>query len=111
MTLDSKFPEQHDGNRPPSFLTFYNAKEPQMCKTTRTTAYRFTVQMKDGQPVGPDAEAVKDLREFISFKNKTSDIKRYVKLQGRGHRRGVYRYNQSLPLQYASYADVYVYNR
>lgn len=82
-----------------------------MCKTTRTSAYRFTVQMKNGQPVGPDAKEVQELREFVKFKNQTSDVKRYVKLQGRGHRRGVYRYNQSLPLPYATSADVYVYTR
>ena len=82
-----------------------------MCKTTRTSAYCFTVQMKNGEAVGYGAEDLKDLREFVKFKNKDSSVKRYVKLQGRGHRYGVRRWNQSLPLDMATTADVYVYTR
>lgn len=77
----------------------------------RTPAYRFTVQMENGKPVGEDAARVEALREYIKSENKYGSVKRYVKLQGRGHRRGVYRYNQSLPLPYATTADVYVYIR
>lgn len=78
---------------------------------TRTTAYKFTVQMKDGQPVGNDKALVDGLRLVVKMGNLAYGTRQYVKLQGRGHRRGVYRYNQSLPLKYATTADVYVYSR
>ena len=35
----------------------------------------------------------------------------YIKLQGRGHRMGVRRYNDSLPLKFSDTADVYMYAR
>lgn len=72
---------------------------------TRTENYRFTVKMENGQPVGDDLNRVNELREHMKGTGW------YVKLQGRGHRQGVYRYNQSLPLKYATTADVYVYYR
>lgn len=79
--------------------------------TQRTDAYHFTVEMKNGQPVGDGADKVKALRELVKLSNKTFGETKYVKLQGRGPRLGVYRYNQSLPLKYAERADVYVYIR
>jgi len=79
--------------------------------TERTNAYHFTVEMKDGKPVGEYTSAVSLLRSAIKRQNKKYGTKKYVKLQGRGHRRGVRRYNQSLPLKYADSADVYVYTR
>jgi len=78
---------------------------------TRTSAYKFTVQMKDGQPVGKDADLVRGLRLVVKMGNLAYGTTNYVKLQGRGHRMGNRRYNQSLPLQYAETADVYVYER
>jgi hypothetical protein len=78
---------------------------------SRTKAYRFTVQMKDGKPVAEQAHFVEALRKVVSAENTWKGIRQYVKLQGRGHRRGVRRYNDSLPLPYATSADVYVYTR
>lgn len=77
----------------------------------RTELYHFTVKMYEGKPVGGDALRVKHLREAISQLNKYHTQKLYVKLQGRGPRRGVRSYCQSLPLGYAKSADVYVYER
>lgn len=77
----------------------------------RTEAYKFTVRMKDGKPLGVDADLVQGLRTVVKLGNSAFDTKQYVKLQGRGPRRGVRRYNQSLPLKYAETADVYVYER
>ena len=79
-----------------------------------STSYRFTVKMIDGKVAPEDQAAVDGLRLVVKMANLAFgdfEPKRYVKLQGRGHRRGVYRYNQSLPLKYATTADVYVYNR
>lgn len=74
-------------------------------------SYYYTVEMKDGRPLGKDAEAVAELRRLVKQHNKVCSAKKYVKLQGRGPRRGVYSYNQSLPLRFATHADVYVYER
>ena len=74
-------------------------------------SYYYTVEMKDGRPSGKDAEVVAELRRLVKKNNKESGKQMYVKLQGRGPRRGVYRYNQSLPLRFATHADVYVYAR
>jgi hypothetical protein len=78
---------------------------------SRTSAYRFTVQMQNGKPTPEYAHMVESLRQQIAIENNQLNTKRYVKLQGRGHRRGVFRYHQSLPLSLASSADVYVYIR
>jgi hypothetical protein len=67
--------------------------------------------MKNGQPAGEGVDKVKALRELVKLSNKTFGETKYVKLQGRGHRLGNRRYNQSLPLKYAERADVYVYIR
>ena len=77
----------------------------------RTKAYQFTVEMKDGKPVGKDADLVQGLRTVVKLDNAAFGTTKYVKLQGRGHRMGKRRYNQSLPLQYATTADVYIYER
>lgn len=77
----------------------------------RTTAYKFTVQMKNGEPVGNDKALVDGLRLVVKMGNLAYGTRQYVKLQGRGHRYGVRRWNQSLPLDMATSADVYVYNR
>jgi hypothetical protein len=78
---------------------------------TRTSAYRFTVRMVNGQVAPEDQAAVDGLRTVVKLGNTAFGTTQYVKLQGRGHRRGVYHYNQSLPLLYATSADVYVYTR
>ena len=77
----------------------------------QSTSYRFTVKMVDGKPAPEDQAAVDGLRTVCKLSNTAYGTTYYVKLQGRGHRRGVYRYNQSLPLKYATTADVYVYTR
>ena len=77
---------------------------------TRTPAYKFTVQMENGQPVGLGADLVRKLRASIKLSNSNSESKQYVKLQGRGPRPSL-RYHQSLPLSMSVTADVYVYDR
>ncbi len=80
--------------------------------TNRTKAYRFTVQMKDGKPVPEQAHFVDALRKVVSAENTWNTVRKYVKLQGRGPRKVNNRkYFQSLPLNYATHADVYVYIR
>jgi hypothetical protein len=79
---------------------------------SRTNAYRFTINLRDGKPATPEEQkALEDFRATVSACNKISDRQMYVKLQGRGPRRGVRRYNQSLPLPLSERADVYVYDR
>jgi hypothetical protein len=82
-----------------------------MSRTNRTSAYRFTVRMVNGQVHPEDQAAVDGLRTVVKLGNTAFQTQQYVKLQGRGYRMGVYRYNQSLPLTLATSADVYVYNR
>ena len=88
----------------------------------RSTAYYATVKMIDGQ-VAPEDQAVLDGIKTVVKLNNTAfpfDKKKRVKLQGRGpraaHSRADYNgrsrcYDQSLPLKYATHADVYVYDR
>lgn len=78
---------------------------------TRTSNYQFTVQLRNGEPINEGEMLLNVLRAIIKEHNKSSKKKKYVKLQGRGHRYGVRRWNQSLPLNMASSADVYVYIR
>jgi hypothetical protein len=78
----------------------------------RTNAYRFTINLRDGKPASIEEQnMLDDFRATVSACNKASSLKMYVKLQGRGHRCGIRRYNQSLPLTLADRADVYVYDR
>jgi hypothetical protein len=70
--------------------------------------------MVDGKVHPADQAAVDGLRTVVKLANTAFgdfERKKYVKLHGRGYRMGVRRYNQSLPLKYATTADVYVYNR
>lgn len=76
-------------------------------KPNRTPTYKFTVTDRNHL-------FVRALRTGVSLGNyqrNSDEPAQYVKLQARGHRRGVRRYNQSLPLQYGDYFDVYVYTR
>ncbi len=81
-----------------------------MTRTNRTSAYRFTVRMVDGQVAPEDQASVDGLRTVVKLGNSAFDTRKYVKLQGRGPR-PTRRYHQSLPLSMAVSADVYVYNR
>lgn len=77
-----------------------------------STAYIGTVDLRDDA----DMKMVKKIRNMVKEANAhmrdSSNSKRlYVKLQGRGHRRGIRRYNQSLPLSLSDTADVYIYER
>lgn len=81
-----------------------------MTRTNRTSAYRFTVRMVDGQVAPEDQAAVDGLRTVVKLGNYAFDTRQYVKLQGRGPR-PTRRYHQSLPLSMAVSADVYVYDR
>jgi hypothetical protein len=81
-------------------------------KENRTDSYIATVNLKDPA----DQEWIKAIRKAVReanafYKERGQTTRKYVKLQGRGHRMGVYRYHQSLPLTFAEKADVYVYNR
>lgn len=78
----------------------------------RTDSYIATVNLTDAE----DQNWVKAIRKAVSetntfYKERGESTRKYVKLQGRGHRMGVWRYNQSLPLSFAEKADVYVYDR
>ena len=78
----------------------------------RTENYIGTVNLLDEF----DQKWIKTIRGVVKetnahMKATGSEKRNYVKLQGRGHRRGEKRYNQSLPLSYATVADVYVYPR
>ena len=78
----------------------------------RTDSYIATVNLTDTD----DQNWVKAIRKAVSetntfYKERGVSTRKYVKLQGRGHRMGKRRYNQSLPLSFAEKADVYVYNR
>jgi len=78
----------------------------------RTPNYRYTVKMRYGEPIGPDLSMVNALRRYISYLNQRNGTSLYVKLQGRGPRKvNGRKYFQSLPLEFATTADVYVYER
>jgi|TARA_B110000908_G_C9946219_1_gene310473 hypothetical protein len=79
----------------------------------RTPAYYATVKMINGKVAPEDQGIVDGIKMVVKMNNEAFDTanRKYVKLQARGPRRGVYAYNQSLPLKYAVTADVYVYNR
>ena len=77
----------------------------------RTDAYVGTFGMDEN-----DQKELRQIRKMVTNLNK--DLKDfgysyryYVKAQARGHRQGVRRYNQSLPLKYASKVDAYIYRR
>jgi hypothetical protein len=78
--------------------------------TTRTSdSYIATFMDRDDPQIA-------DLRSFVSkcnrmLKEDGKYQRYYIKLQARGHRRGVRRYNQSLPLKYADRVDAYIYER
>lgn len=74
----------------------------------RTDAYVMTVKLTNGKC---DDERLQLLRTLVRLANKNTGSKKYVKLQGRGPRLGIRRYNQALPLKLAERADVYVYER
>lgn len=91
---------------------------------TRTSAYRFTVRMINGQVAPEDQAAVDGLRTVVKLGNSAFDTTQYVKLQGRlgqdnpnawkyRQRRsgGIYGRAQCVRLADAATADVYVYNR
>jgi hypothetical protein len=79
---------------------------------TRTDAYVGTFYKSDKE----DMKQLETVRSIVSRINKdlrTSgfNYQFYVKCQGRGHRLGVHRYNQSLPLSFADKMDAYIYRR
>ena len=78
----------------------------------RSDAYVGTIDLRDQA----DMKIVADIRKIVKEANMhmrdSSNTKRlYVKLQGRGHRQGIRRYNQSLPLSLSDTADIYIYER
>lgn len=80
---------------------------------TRSSAYRFTVRMLNGQVHPEDQAAVDGLRTVVKLGNFAfGDLepKKDVKLRGRGPRPSR-RYYSMLPLSMSVTADVYVYNR
>ena len=81
-------------------------------KENRTQSYIGTVQMKNEQDMKIVNVARRIVREANSFlKEKGASKQMYVKLQGRGSRMGNRRYYSSLPLKFAEFADVYIYER
>ena len=90
---------------------------------TRTSAYQFTVEMKDGAPV-TKKEDLEGLREEVAMTNGIFRTQFYVKLQGRlgenspnswkyrtRYNGGIYGRAQCVRLADAAFADVYVYER
>lgn len=77
-------------------------------KQGRTPRYYGTVELVDGKS---SSEELMKLRRAIRSLNKSCDTKHYVKLHGRGPRKGVPHWNKELPLKEATHADVYVYER
>lgn len=76
---------------------------------TRTNAYVMTVDLVNGKA---NDEVLNLVKMLVRLENKYKGTKKYVKLQGRGPRKvNGKKYFQSLPLQYATSADVYVYER
>ena len=79
-------------------------------KENRTDSYIGTVDLSDSQ----DLALVKNIRKLVTEANRAKAFgprSMYVKLQGRGHRMGKLRYNQSLPLSFSKTADIYLYGR
>jgi hypothetical protein len=79
-------------------------------KQNRSTSYIGTVDFSDPD----DMNLIRMLRKMVREANRMKSYgpkSMYVKLQGRGPRLGVSRYNQSLPLSFAKMADVYLYGR
>lgn len=94
-----------------------------MKNTSRSTAYYATVRMVNGKVDYRDQPILDGIKIVVKMNNEAFDTSnnKYVKLQGRGpravhsearygkgRRRG---FDQSLPLGFATHADVYVYNR
>lgn len=78
---------------------------------TRTDAYIGTFDMDD-----QSQNELQQIRKMVTNLNKDLkkfgyDYRYYVKAQARGYRQGIRRYNQSLPLKYASKVDAYIYRR
>lgn len=87
----------------------------------QSTAYQFTVNMINGKVAPEHQAAIDGLKLVVKMGNLAydTDAPQRVKLQGRGPRADIsekvkgYRrgYDCSLPLTYATHADVYVYAR
>lgn len=78
----------------------------------RTNTYIATVNLKSTE----DLKWVKTIRAAVKetnvfYRDRGDSTRKYVKLQGRGHRMGNPDYNCSLPLTFAVTADVYIYER
>jgi hypothetical protein len=78
----------------------------------RTDAYIGTFDYASAD----DMLQLEEVRSMVKNMNKMLredgyDYSFYVKCQGRGHRQGVRRYNQSLPLSLADRVDAYIYRR
>jgi hypothetical protein len=79
-------------------------------KENRTVSYIGTVDLSNDE----DMSLVKGIRSLVKEANKKQAFGKrpmYVKLQGRGPRLGIRRYNDSLPLTLSKTADVYLYAR
>lgn len=77
-------------------------------KENRTDSYLGTVDLSNDE----DMRLVGAIRKIVKEANDSGRYgkhRKYVKLQGRGPRRG--KYNQSLPLTLSDTADVYLYDR
>ena len=77
----------------------------------RSDSYVGTFGMDD-----QDQTELESIRRMVSnlnkdLKNLGYDYRYYVKAHGRGHRQGVWKYSNELPLKYASKVDAYIYRR
>ena len=73
----------------------------------QSDSYLGTINMDSAE----DQSIVKGIRQLVKEANAFSDLKMYVKIQGRGHRQGNCRYTISLPLSLATTGDLYLYKR
>lgn len=80
-------------------------------KENRTDSYIGTVDLSSDRDMLHVKLARNMVKEANTFLREKGERQLYVKLQGRGHRMGKRRYNQSLPLKFAKTADVYIYQR
>jgi|TARA_B100001287_G_scaffold258593_1_gene245106 hypothetical protein len=69
----------------------------------------FGMDEQDQTELASVRRMVKNLNRDL--KNMGYMYRYYVKAHGRGHRQGVYKWQNELPLKYASKVDAYIYRR
>ena len=69
----------------------------------------FGMDEQDQTELASVRRMVTNLNKYL--KNMGYNYRYYVKAHGRGHRQGVYKWRNELPLKYASKVDAYIYRR